>query len=201
MKINLKEPLRRIYYRTKDFIFKKEVLNIYSNKFIPTLDISKTYDKLEIRQCFKEDSHLILAVGDNISVEKLNSRLKRNDSCFVALLDGIPVHFSWVSFDLMRISEISYEHKLRKNEAFIYHCFTCPEFRGKGIYPFVLSYIAGLLRKNGTKNILISAIKRNESSCRGILKAGFAQDTFIFYLRLLGIKFYHKMQNSLIECK
>lgn len=59
---------------------------------------------------------------------------------------------------------------LKKGEYCIGNCKTEPEFRGRGIYPYVLKYIMG-----NNPNIIFKMIIRedNTSSINGVKKAGF----------------------------
>lgn len=52
-------------------------------------------------------------------------------------------------------------------------CYTSPAYRGKGVYPFVLSRACRLLKDAGNIMAYISTKKTNEASRNGILKAGF----------------------------
>ncbi len=51
-------------------------------------------------------------------------------------------------------------------------CWTAPEFRGQGLYPFVLARIAADFRDNLGK-LYIFAEKENKASLAGISKSGF----------------------------
>jgi RimJ/RimL family protein N-acetyltransferase len=55
----------------------------------------------------------------------------------------------------------------------ISHCVTLPEFRGLGLYPAMLSYIAHTLCSQGAERFFIDCSDWNLSSIQGIKKVGF----------------------------
>lgn len=62
---------------------------------------------------------------------------------------------------------------MNKNDLEIGPCYTHPAFRGKGIFPKVLSEICR--RRNNTQTFYIFAHENNISSIKGIEKAGFVR--------------------------
>ena len=52
-------------------------------------------------------------------------------------------------------------------------CHTLPRFRGRAIYPAALSWLASVAPKWGAERLVLSVRADNESSLRGIAKAGF----------------------------
>lgn len=67
-----------------------------------------------------------------------------------------------------------FQSTLWKDKAYIHYCFVAPEFRGQGIYPYMLIYLAQkAFEEQGEKTVYISADYRNRSSIRGMEKAGF----------------------------
>lgn len=63
---------------------------------------------------------------------------------------------------------------MNKNDLEIGPCFTNPAFRGKGIFPKVLSEICRR-RGNNTQTFYIFADEKNIPSIKGIEKAGFVR--------------------------
>lgn len=67
-------------------------------------------------------------------------------------------------------------------------CFTFPQYRGQGIYPYMLKYIIEhLCIETGTQNNAIYMIvnSENASSIRGIEKAGFVPCGTVYESKLL----------------
>jgi len=53
------------------------------------------------------------------------------------------------------------------------NCWTSPECRGQGIYPYIISLCSDIMAARGFKRILISCAPDNFASISGIEKAGF----------------------------
>lgn len=63
---------------------------------------------------------------------------------------------------------------LKENEMEIGPCYTNPNARGQGVYPYVLDYI---VKNNKAVNYLMIIKEENLSSIRGVTKAGFVKST------------------------
>jgi GNAT superfamily N-acetyltransferase len=191
MNFNLINLARRLYYNTRSFIFEQVILNIYAQEATASVKISPFLRQLEVSQATGEQClQQVRQAGDFLSQDKLRDRINNRDICFFALLNKKPIHFSWISFNRAHISEIKRTFTLSAGQAYIYHCFTHPDFRGRGTFPFTLSNISDYLRRTGVEDIFISSAENNRSSNEGIVKAGFSVISRINYLRLLGFKFY-----------
>lgn len=80
------------------------------------------------------------------------------------------VHESWVYFDPVLPAQFEFD----KNIPLIGDCKTIPEYRGKGIYPLVLCYIANdLQKKNISTKAYVLVSPDNKALIRGIEKANF----------------------------
>ena len=60
---------------------------------------------------------------------------------------------------------------MKKNEILVGPCNTVKEYRGRGIYPYVLNYI---IRKTDNKSYYLIIKSENSSSINGAKKAGFS---------------------------
>lgn len=64
--------------------------------------------------------------------------------------------------------------KMWRKKEYIHYCYVTPQYRGKGIYPCMLNYLAGKVFENhAEREVYISAGYNNYASIRGIEKAGF----------------------------
>lgn len=106
-------------------------------------------------------------------------RLRRgheNGYCLDAPAKQTPFHFLWVgSYNGFHLSEIN--HTLESSNpsaAMIFDCWTPEAYRGRGIYAAAIRLAAAHLQKQQRQVWIFSAAK-NESSIRGIVKAGFVQ--------------------------
>ncbi len=52
-------------------------------------------------------------------------------------------------------------------------CLTLPAFRGQGLYPQVLGWIAAAMADDGKGPVLIAVRRENRASLHGVLKAGY----------------------------
>jgi len=88
--------------------------------------------------------------------------------------NGVTVHSSFL-FNKLNILRL-----LQKEGPAIGDCFTNPIYRGKSIYPFMISHISKeLLVENKSKEVFIIVNNGNISSIRGIEKTGFKKITSI----------------------
>jgi len=72
------------------------------------------------------------------------------------------------------------------DEAEITHCVTLPEFRGRQIYPYVISYLFDVARSRGIREIFMVTKHDNIASQKGILKAGLTRRRGrVYLLRIL----------------
>jgi len=103
---------------------------------------------------------------------------------FVAKDDGGIQHISWIYFHDHRNRLLS----LGKREAEIKFCLTLPAARGRGIYPKILLSALSYLNSCGIQRVYICVHKDNNSSIRGIEKAGFTRVGEIKLKKFMGIQ-------------
>ena len=87
--------------------------------------------------------------------------------------NGELVTYGWVTFDFEHIGELSLSIQLRPGEAYIWDCGTPPLYRGKHLYPALLTYILGELQEMGLRRVWIGADSDNVASQKGMARAGF----------------------------
>jgi GNAT superfamily N-acetyltransferase len=96
-----------------------------------------------------------------------SSILHRPDNAYLLFVGGRCAHISW----LVPWNE-SRPLGLKPGEAEIRGCYTEPEFRGQGLYPMMVAYLAEAAARQGIGRIYMKTSRRNFPSQRGILKAG-----------------------------
>ena len=108
---------------------------------------------------------------------------------YISIYNESLQHISWIYYrkDPNRIL------RLGKYDAEIKYCLTLPEYRGRGIYPMILTSIASYLRAKGFRNLFICVEKNNIASIRGIEKAGFQALRTIKLIKLFGIQLSRKL--------
>ena len=101
-------------------------------------------------------------------------RLRAGSKYYVIDLCGERISSGWLAFnEIFWISEVDMIIDLRNsNTAILYDFETVPDYRGKGWYAKLLH---SMIKKNDTdlKLYIIYALNDNQSSNRGIQKAGF----------------------------
>lgn len=112
---------------------------------------------------------------------KVDKKLAAGNVCYSVINDkGIIVHQSWIFKKKLLTRQLGF-----KLAYTIGDCWTIPEFRGRGIYTFMLEYIKN---DNLGKSIVIYCALSNAASIRGIEKAGFTKLYHFTLTRLLGFK-------------
>jgi len=127
--------------------------------------------------------------------EGWQERWSRGDICYAAYVNGTCVHTSWVTRVGAPLGEVHQWLELDANEAYIYDCYTDGNYRGKRIFPAVLSSILQTLFADGVARVWIAAEAQNHSSARAILTAGFGEAGRIEYRKL--VKLQQVKQNVL----
>lgn len=166
----------------KKFIFDKNEVIVYSSS------LEKTHILQPKIKCkFMEITDLD-EFGGLIGRENVEERMLEGDKLFGMIEENKVIHSSWLKFNEMNITEVRHRIKLEKGEACIYDSYTDEDFRGKGLYPSMLSCLRKFLKEKGFTKAYIYVESDNEASVKGIEKAGFVKETAIKYIMLFGIK-------------
>jgi RimJ/RimL family protein N-acetyltransferase len=102
-------------------------------------------------------------------------RLRRfgQSYAYAVRVGGVVAHISWLLPSSAILSDPPILLELREDEVEITACETLSVFRGKGIYPYAIQRMVEVARTCGIRRVYIKTRDNNESSQRGILKAGF----------------------------
>ena len=128
----------------------------------------------EIREINASNVDKVRDFRDDIDPEKFEHFLEEGDVGVYAIVDAKVVGHLWAS--ICRKSDVRIDGfiKLYKNEAFIHFATVYEKYRGKNIYPAMLSTLSTkLIREKGIQRIFIITEQDNISSIRGIEKVGF----------------------------
>ena len=109
---------------------------------------------------------------------------KNNNVCFAVFDQDKIIHTTWVFKNKLLASQLGYKHLLTIGDS-----VTGEAYRGRGIYPAVLSSIRQQFKHYG---LIIFTEPGNTASQKGILKAGFIKLYRFKLVRLLGMKIYLK---------
>jgi len=111
---------------------------------------------------------------DDIDPQKFENFLKKGDVGIYAIIDSKVVGHLWAFICREKSIRIDGFIKISKNEAVIHFATVYEKYRGKNIYPSMLSTLCNkLMLEKGVQKIYIITDKDNISSIKGIEKVGF----------------------------
>jgi hypothetical protein len=122
-------------------------------------------------------------------LDHIDQRLTPHRLAYVVFSFGKIVHESWVCFDAPLPSQYGFDFRIPVVDRSI----TQDEYKGKGLFPYTLTYILRDLKKRRTGNsayVLVSPT--NNASIRGIQKAGFQFLAHLKGTRVLGLFIINK---------
>ena len=122
------------------------------------------------------------------------SRLSRGDVFFIAKINDKIIHQMWSSFKDNYVPLLNKKIVLKEREAYIYHAYTAPEFRGNNIHAAVIRKALGYLKGQGYRRCFsVVNLKGNQVTKAYERISGTVKGTIISYWRILGYKNYrHK---------
>src|SRR4051812_22508521 len=83
----------------------------------------------------------LLSVLGNTTEAEVVRRLGNDNLAFVAYMDQQPAAFGWMARGSALIGELNHRFILPLRERYLWNFRTLPEYRGRGIYPYLLQYI------------------------------------------------------------
>jgi ribosomal protein S18 acetylase RimI-like enzyme len=104
---------------------------------------------------------------------EFDKRLLGGRRCYTAWAGEKLAGYGWVSFDAEDVGELGLRLLLQPCEAYIWDCYTFPDFRNMHIYSTLLVAILHALHEEGLCRAWIGADTDNAPSQRGIDRAGF----------------------------
>ena len=140
-----------------------------------------------LRQLTSAEVSALTPVDEDIGDAMERCGFLADRAAFGAFCNGAFAHISWLiaggpDGDGIKPPRLV---GLRPGEAEITYCVTLPEYRGRQIYPFVISRLFQEARARGIREIFMVTRSGNIASQRGILTAGLARVRGrIFFLRI-----------------
>jgi GNAT superfamily N-acetyltransferase len=125
---------------------------------------------------------------DILNASTIAARSERGDRIFVAHHQGILVAYLFATTNECEIGEIDDLLDVEQNEVYLYDAYTRPVFRGKGIYPHLITKAAEYFKSESYERAMIFSTQDNLSSNRGIDRSGFELYATVHYRNLLGRK-------------
>ena len=168
-----------------ELVFVKRVDNVIQDKVKPEITIKLgTCDDFDYVKYYR-----------NISYgEVCRRRQEHNEIAYLALIGGRVAYIMWIR----RVNSLSFSFvgqtqiKVPDGSMYIYDCFTLPTYRGRGIYSYMLDYIADLYVG---KSCYVACQAQNEPSRKGIVKASFKLCLRLYWLKCGPISLKWKIGN------
>ena len=112
------------------------------------------------------------------------------DNCYIFLINGQIAYLQWLIYPSENTIIDKYYKKnyypLRKNQIMIENAFTFPNFRGRGLFPFVTQSLLQIAKDQGYKSVVSYIKKNNIISLNEFIKMGFKITKIIGDYKLLG---------------
>ena len=118
--------------------------------------------------------------------DRIQKRFDENHTCFLALADNKIAFYAWgvlgerTVFDEVTIWPL----RIEANEVYLTDCFTVEDFRGRGIFPYMLKEIARYYKTQNADCIKAIVYGRNYASWRSFQKGGYELSQVIRYVKL-----------------
>ncbi len=143
--------------------------------------------KIDCNRMDVDDLQKIELIQDNKSMEAFR-KMYQKEICIVADYEGVPCGHAAMGLypDFYFLKE-----KIEEEGAYIHYCFVNQKYRGKAVYPSMLTYLLqyGFHQKQ-VKRIYICTDQHNLSSQNGISKAGFKKWSHCYEIGWGGIIFF-----------
>lgn len=137
---------------------------------IPCSDEKSVSDWNEMR--LQDSDYFARLIG--MPAVDLRARLERGDRCYYIERNGELLHFSWAQYSgSHHLLPAGQDIDIERQQVCIYHCYTSPEARGRGLYPAALQRIIEESSAIGCHLAWIYTTDDNVASKRGIQKSGF----------------------------
>jgi GNAT superfamily N-acetyltransferase len=116
--------------------------------------------------------------------QKIRSRLKCGDRCFVASREGQIVGAIWTSTSYASLDYLGRRIPLAPDEAFTYDSFTLPHLRGQDIHTALEVRILRYFRDAGVLRMVSYILQNNKASIRAQQKCGYRPVAVMGYVGL-----------------
>lgn len=129
---------------------------------------------------------LTLDFSGLISLDTVLKRLSESEEGYLAVRQNQVVSYCWFSTQAVYVKEIGKYFQVRAKEIYLYDAATRIDWRGKGLYPLVLTGILGLIAARSLRKAYIFTDSLNTASQKGIIKAGFRHFQTISSINFFG---------------
>lgn len=119
----------------------------------------------------EDDAQVMAALQDRSPVD-IQARFDSGHRAYVALLNGERAAWGWVATTSAEIGELNSAFRLAPRERYLWNFVTVGAFRGRGIYPRLLTAIVDAELPDADR-FWIAYAPENRASGSGIRRAGF----------------------------
>ena len=139
---------------------------------------------------------------ENTPKTALAERLASGQTIFVAFHQTKPVGYLFTATDRCCVGEVEDSFAVAPKEVYLFDAYTFKAFRGKHIYPALITHAARYYKNRSYTKALIFTSTTNVSSVKGIEKAGFCCYKNIHFHNFLGWKSWnHDRKNSDVQSR
>jgi GNAT superfamily N-acetyltransferase len=182
MLAGLRQVLRPVVTIHRYHFFEKDLTQ-------PTPDLTARVP-LEVREANLDDFERYeeaFAAG-GVDLREARRRHERGDLCLIALSGNEPVSFDWSTFRPFYAPELDVTVDLGPGDAFGVFTFTLPEWRGKGIYPAIMSHKHRHLLSRGCSRTISYIAANNIQSLKGVQRAAQERTRTVWAIHVAGVK-------------
>jgi ribosomal protein S18 acetylase RimI-like enzyme len=161
---------------------KKDVLKMYA------FDLKERINPVEAEALVDVSVHGTPVKVGRLPRSVIESRLEKGDKIFIAEHNNEPVAYLFAATSNTYIGEIDDWLMVNRGEVYLYDAFTAPEFRGRRIYPHLITEAAVHFKNRGYEHALIFSTVQNILSIKGITRCGFKCYKTVWFRNFLGWK-------------
>ncbi len=122
-------------------------------------------------------------------IDAIDRRLTVHRLAYVVFHCGEIIHENWLTFDTLLPSQFGFDSRI----PVVGYGFTAPEYRGKGVCPYALSYLLNdMIDRKISHQAYTIVSPTNRASIRAVEKGGFGLIAQLRGLRVLGGIFIRK---------
>ena len=189
MKDGISVVMQKIYWKLTSRIFHAEAVFLWDSK---NFNANRVAPEVSNRMGGIADCQPFASIFPSY-IDQCHKRLNEGDRMYVALVDNKVAYIMWVaSVNKLKLSYVDQHNiALASESLYIYNCFTLPEYRGMGIYPYMLSYVASL---NPEMQCYVACRYYEKVSIKGVKRAGFRLRWKFFLLKVGAIKIKWRRQ-------
>ncbi|OQW37821.1 MAG: hypothetical protein A4E19_12435 [Nitrospira sp. SG-bin1] len=153
------------------------------------LYLSRESPKISPHRLSSSVSIKCFSVEHPSGIDGIDKRLTEQRLAYVVFNDGEVIHENWLTFDTLLPSRFGFDARI----PVVGYGFTTPQYRGKGVCPYALSYLLNdMIERNISRKAYTIVSPTNSASMRAVEKGGFELIAQLKGLRVLGGLFIRK---------